>query len=52
MGELGYYNNEGKVPAQGEQVMTGAFPGGPPAYFSHMQKSRDDGTALEKFDLA
>ena len=32
--------------------MIGAFPGGPPAYFAHMQKCRDDGTALENFHLA
>ena len=50
--DTGYYNNEGKVPAKGEHVMIGAFPGGPPAYFAHMQKCRDEGTALDNFDLA
>jgi hypothetical protein len=33
-------------------VLMGAFPGGPPAYFAHMQKCRDDGTALDNFNLA
>jgi hypothetical protein len=42
----------GNVPKEGERVLMGAFPGGPPAYFAHMQKCRDDGTALDNFNLA
>ena len=47
----GYYNNEGKVPAAGERSLMGAFPGGPPAYFAHMQKKRAEGTALDPFNI-
>ena len=35
-------NNEGILPEKGTHVLMGQFPGGPPGYFAHMQKCRDE----------
>ena len=47
-----YYNNEGISPEKGTRVLMGQFPGGPPAYFEHLERRRTEGTALDPFDLA
>ena len=48
----GYYNDEGKVEKAGTQKLGGMFPGGPLNLFQVLEKEREDGTALDCFNLA